>query len=736
MDELEYEIHGESSHSAKYFARNIKSRDTSSDSRWTAASPLGPEPQFIVLKLDQVCVLKSVLMGKYYKSHPCNVQVFEVHVGQDPSRMTLVLRDQLQDNGIWETFNVLWRDADGLPIACRYVKIVPISTHHATFHPSLWHVSLYGTSDEDQVEAIRADLLLRKEARAIRLMAKYLRQRGFQDPCTQLLAQSGQTLEHPCVTTLRDALAHGDWAAAEHAIRSAVESGLFDEHLQSTRPTLVWRRLRGTNADGDVPPGLTEHSMCFDPHEQTVFVIGGWDGTQHVCDVHAYAVANDRWRSLSLEGAPQNLQHHRSVLDSFDGCLYVFVPVPDEGSPPTEGAGDQSSSLSMSASVVDTLLRVSPRKSGKFALYRCTTRCDPCTWTCISSNISSVGGPGYTLDFDVTLDTETRTVYMRTSPLSQRNGEPKTASQLHSYSLGTGEWTALPPAKDLPALRGRLCAVGDATQGSRLWMLGANGPTSAMSVHTVDVRTSDVDAVPPAGAPNSGLKPPSSLVLEPTLGNQELQEVYIFHETTGGEGGHVIGEPNTLWIYQCRRRRWMTTQPGPARPGKQPPERVVFQSAYDPQTQTFYQFGGLLVHGLPQQKPLGQLWRAKLQRPTRVDILNKAMFALREQQFLEMCRAGVGEIETLEFIRSGIVPFINVADRRTVQDFCSTVARLYGVKDSEGGGGDDSVSDGDSAAAKQNDERVALFDALVEMVNPSAREPAENLLDVVDSVLL
>lgn len=44
-----------------------------------------------------------------------------------------------------------------------------------------------------------------------------------------------------------------------------------------------------------------------------------------------------------------------------------------------------------------------------------------------------------------------------------------------------------------------------------------------------------------------------------------------------------------------------------------PPERVSFQTAYDPATQSFFQFGGLLARG-EAQMPLSQLWQAKLHR--------------------------------------------------------------------------------------------------------------------------
>lgn len=304
-------------------------------------------------------------------------------------------------------------------------------------------------------------------------MAKYMRQRGFDEPCTLLLAQAGQTLEHPHVTILREAITHGQWQTAQDTLTSAVDEGLLDSHLQTTTPTLTWKRLLGTNADGDVPAGRKGHQMCFDSKAQKLFMLGGWDGQQQLRDFHEYSVADDRWRTISLditkddEGAPPTLQDLRVMFDALDGCIYLLVSLQEEA-PSTDGmaTGDDLS--------VDALLPRHP--SGRLALYRCRTRSDsilpgpsrPTRWRCVSPDVSvssvalvqgvlltwrlvqSVGGPKYTATFDVALDDKTRTIYMRTSLAEP----PKSPPQLHAYSLDEDRWTLLPAPKLFPPAPG------------------------------------------------------------------------------------------------------------------------------------------------------------------------------------------------------------------------------------------------------------------------------------------
>ncbi|KAG6868390.1 hypothetical protein C0993_003806 [Termitomyces sp. T159_Od127] len=77
------------------------------------------------------------------------------------------------------------------------------------------------------------------------------------------------------------------------------KTSLFDSYLHDTQPYAEWKRLRGTNADGDVPSPRGGHAMCMDPINDMIYLLGGWDGEKSLDDFWVYSVKEDKWQVLS-----------------------------------------------------------------------------------------------------------------------------------------------------------------------------------------------------------------------------------------------------------------------------------------------------------------------------------------------------------------------------------------------------------------------------------------------------
>ena len=121
----------------------------------------------------------------------------------------------------------------------------------------------------------------------------------------------------------------GDWSSAEKLLDLFASTGLFDDYLQSCQPHAMWTRLRGTDADGDVPPARGGHAMCIDPINEMIYIFGGWDGEKSMDDFWVYSIKEDKWRVLSHstsqeQNAPGARSCHKMVFDTKTGSIYLL----------------------------------------------------------------------------------------------------------------------------------------------------------------------------------------------------------------------------------------------------------------------------------------------------------------------------------------------------------------------------------------------------------------------------
>ncbi|KAF9526572.1 Muskelin N-terminus-domain-containing protein [Crepidotus variabilis] len=461
---LTYSIASSTPHSGKYAPENvIEDKPNDHSSRWSA-SFRGYGQQWITLKLESLSVLKTITFGKYAKSHPCNIKELQVLVGPSEDHMTEILHANLKDDSIPETFTLTHMNSAGVPFPTRFIKIVPIMTHQQNFHVSIWYIGLTGVVDPEYVERVRLTHEEYRETAVLRYVLKHLRQRRLLSPYQSILSRSSVHLEHPLITKLHESIVlQGDWKLAEQHLQQLATSGLLDTHLSTCQRYAEWTRLRGTDADGDIPPPRGGHAMCMDPVNEMVYLFGGWDGEKSLDDFWVYSVKEDTWKLLSsattLEpNAPGARSCHKMTFDTKTGSIYVLGRLGDMDGLRAPSSPDSATSprspdtrgpLQLPSQGHRTSHSDGAEPGGQIntfcsEFYRYHTRgLLAGKWDFLSIDTAASGGPPLVFDHQMAIDSDSHILYVFGGRVVDGNWDVFKYSGLYSYNISTSKWKLL-----------------------------------------------------------------------------------------------------------------------------------------------------------------------------------------------------------------------------------------------------------------------------------------------------
>nr|XP_020140825.1 muskelin-like [Microcebus murinus] len=328
---LPYALHKWSSFSSTYLPENIlvdKPNDQSS--RWSSESNY--PPQYLILKLERPAIVQNITFGKYEKTHVCNLKKFKVFGGMNEENMTELLSSGLKNDYNKETFT-LKHKIDEQMFPCRFIKIVPLLSWGPSFNFSIWYVELSGIDDPDVVQPCLNWYSKYREQEAIRLCLKHFRQHNYTEAFESLQKKTKIALEHPMLTDLHDKLVlKGDFDACEELIEKAVNDGLFNQYISQQEYKPRWSQIipKSTKDDGeDNRPGMRGgHQMVIDVQTETVYLFGGWDGTQDLADFWAYSVKDNQWTCISRdtekENGPSARSCHKMCIDIQRRQIYTL----------------------------------------------------------------------------------------------------------------------------------------------------------------------------------------------------------------------------------------------------------------------------------------------------------------------------------------------------------------------------------------------------------------------------
>ncbi|KAG6919366.1 hypothetical protein DXG01_006915 [Tephrocybe rancida] len=636
---------------------------------------------------------------------------FKLYVGLSEDRMSEVLRTGLKNDTTPETFPITQVNNAGICFPTRYIKIVPISAHGQSFHTSIWHVALTGITDEPYVERVRQKYDEYRETNVLRHVLKHLRQRRLLTPYESIISRSGLQLEHPLITKMYECVVlQGDWKQAEDLLSVMSKTTLFDSYLHGTQPYAAWKRLHGTDADGDVPSPRGGHAMCMDPINNMIYLFGGWDGEKSLDDFWVYSVKEDRWRVLSHgtsdeKNAPGARSCHKMVFDTKTGSIYVLGRLSDSDS--ANATSSESVAPVPQANNGEASTTTTPARAFCSEFYRYHTRgMDSGQWDFLSFDTASQGGPPLIFDHQMVLDSESQILYIFGGRVVDGDWESVKYSGLYSYNIRLSKWKLLqiadPPvvsASMIPSRFGHSMVLEPSTRTLYIFA-GQRDDKYLCDMFAYDIATntatelfSDFSA---AGGPDSSFT--QRAVIDPSL-----RELYVFCGLTRKQQPGALTTisseaPNWMFSYDSKPGSWtqilshppdvsspsLTAHSSPEEHRKQPQPRYAHQVVYNPLTRTVFLHGGnagileAVEHEgeeTHKEERMDDLWQMTLDRAESEEVIRRATYRLRQQQFREMCE-DAAPIKALNFLQTEVSSVVNHSNTKETEVFRSLLIYL------------------------------------------------------------
>ncbi|EJU04160.1 hypothetical protein DACRYDRAFT_105229 [Dacryopinax primogenitus] len=429
---LEYTVVGASSHANPYRPERIL-EDNPNDpaSRWSAEVK-SPGKTWIVLKLKFPSLLASITFRKYYKPHPCNLNEFEVWTGSSQDRFQIQLRDKLKDNDEAEIFFLHNEEGShSLPsVPCQFVKIVPLSSHAPKFNASIWNVVLRGIDDAGRIQELNTALQETKERESMRIVMKFLRQRGLEDATSRIQKATRVPLEDPVMSRLYSTVVNDmDYEAAELVVEDIAAKGGFSSCLRSSNPRALWRKLDPASKTGtsSIPCPRRGHAIVLGPN-QHIYLLGGCNGTTELSDFWRFDIVTQQWHLISAdthkESGPGARAGHTMNFDPRTGSIFVFGRHVDVNRcSEMKKDAEQASDVSVPPDF--------------FRYTHC--RYKKATWERLSMDTLADGGPGLLSGHRTVIDSDSQMLYVFGGKISAKQRAP-IYSGLYRYDIAARTW--------------------------------------------------------------------------------------------------------------------------------------------------------------------------------------------------------------------------------------------------------------------------------------------------------
>lgn len=680
-------------------------------SRWSSGS--NNQVQFITLKLDKMAIVQSITFGKFHKVHICNLKEFKVYGGLTPNNMTQLLHHGLKNDPFPETFFLKHRN-NNVVLPVRYIKIVPLLAWGANFHASIWYVELKGIQDESIVQRVHSDFVSFRETQAIRLCLKHFRQRNFLEAFQALQQKTDVLLEDPLLTELhRKLVIEGNFDAVEATIAEAAQNGYFDDYISSCEYTPAWRRIESTSRDGDTPGMRGGHQMCIDSEAGRIYLLGGWNATEDLADFWCYDIHEGIWILISSDTrhqkGPGPRSCHKIVFDPKYKQIYVL------------------------GRFVDDTFRGSTSLESDFYRYDIINN----AWHLINRNTEKVGGPALIYDHQINIDDERQMLYVfggREVRNQVRFPDAKVEqkhSGLYSYDIANDRWQLL-RSDEKPAtiseevhLESR---IGHSMlfdpKARQLYIFAGQRQTKEYrsDFYIYDIDTDSIVEISRdytrQGGPDCGFT--QRATIDPDLG-----EFYVFSGLMKEKAAIHETAMNAFWVYHIAREKWtkvyhndhIDAQYWKEMANTEPQPRFAHQLVYDYVNKVHYLFGGNPGSNNDGPARLDDFWELRLVRPRAQDVLRRSRFMARKQRFKEMCMRGES-LEALNYLQKDLGSIVDQSNDQESLEFRELMSNLINMNT-------------DSNGQDPYQQRMDLYEELLEVFPPDMRQPKGHLIDLV-----
>lgn len=708
---LGYTIHKYSSYSANYVPENMMvNNPTDQLSRWFTDSTT--PSQFVMLKLNSPSIVETVKFGKYIKAHVSDLKKFQILGGMDENNLSLLLSAGLKKDSAAELFRLRHRTQEGLYLPVRYIKIVPLQSWGPAYNYTIWYVELQGKVHEELIGKALDTINLRREEEAVRILLKHLRRRRYKDAFEALSRESGVQLEGPIQTRLWNALVeNGDYKLAEEIFDEAVAEGELEWYMSWQPYTPIWRQMSACSAQveeklwfGDVtqptnnvqqndllcvdrdprpdiaperPANGSEmlnvcdtscsgstccqkpgprggHQLVVDSTTGTLYLFGGWNGTEDLDDLWSFCTKTERWTLLCRHSGrvcgPSPRSCHKMVFDPVHRRLYTL------------------------GRYLDNVQRVPSNMNSDLYVFDVVGGC----WSLISSDTASAGGPRLVFDHQMCIDADTQTIYVFGGRVLPANTEEVVSPQysgLYAYYIQTNTWQLLLPDKhDLPAPQPRVShsMLFHPVQRRLYMFLGQRNKE-----HLVDLWWWEVSGGG-RGAPlcqgRAPSPPPAAGFTQRATLDPDTDEMFVLSGMSKEKDKRVY---NTLWVFSLRRMSWSCVYRNDTVSPNEPMPRFAHQLVYDPVRKIHYLFGGNPGNQSSPRLRLDDLWSLQLSRTSFEKVHGEAKAALREASYKEMVANPSLHHIALNYLRNDLREVLDHSDPAQVSRFQKLATALF-----------------------------------------------------------
>ncbi|XP_053684609.1 muskelin isoform X1 [Sabethes cyaneus] len=679
IKKLDYEIYKYSSYSSSYLPENIREDNpTNQTSRWS--SNTNSPPQFLILKLERPAIVTKIKFGKYEKTHVCNLRKFKILGGLEEERMVLLFEGGLKNDSVPETFNLKHRTSSGELLPIKFIKIVPLLSWGPSFNFCIWYVELLGIEDSIFILSNLRKYNMLREVEIVRLFMKHCRQQGYVKAFSALQEETGVLLEDEKMTELHEILVNkGDFKKTEEILLDFINNGLMDDYLSKQEYKPHWS-LQLTPEHEPRPGRRGGHQLIIDPLTSTIYLFGGWDGSEDLSDLWSYDVKNNRWsliheKSELLEG-PTPRACHKMVYDT------------------------KNSQIFMIGRYLDSASRTEENITSDFYLYNTLTR----TWFLICNDTAQVGGPQLVYDHQMCIDVDKQTIYVFGGRIleprhsfSFRNEEETTGdykySGLFSYHISTNTWNHLlvdcgHPSAASPHVQSIKSRVTHSMlfhhKLRKLYIFGGQrGKDYMTDFLTYDVESGELSNMTPENIGTDSKNVPQSGFTQRATIDCDKDEIYVLTSLSKDKERRDLNI-NSFWLFSLAKKEWCCVYKSDHSIGEncylknqnacpEPCPRYAHQIVYDGANQVHFLFGG--NPGMNSHFRLDDFWMLRLEKPTRENILRYCKYLLRKQEYEEIAKTN--PLSAISYLQTKLYDIIDHNDPVQLKEFHKLASLLF-----------------------------------------------------------
>eukprot|EP00912_Choanoflagellata_sp_UC4_P001633 UC4_evm6s1043 len=720
----------------------------------SAVSPDFHECNMANIELKELAIVRKIYFGKYIKPHVCNLKEFKVYGGLEETSMIELFSGGLLNNTKAETFP-LRHSSKNVIFPCRFIKIVPLLAHGPNFNYSIWHVRLLGVIETRHVLEHFDAFSARREKEVVRLCLKHFRHRDYLDCFQRLQKRTKVSLEAPILTELYGALVEkGDFKKSEKILSQAHREGAFKQYATTQDCNIKWSHVVSQTSSSSTPvqtdgskmkidedtpvvPGTrSAQSMYFDTTARKIYLFGGWNGTNNLCDFWMFDLTDSRWTRISSDcnedGGPSGRSNHEMCMDEDKGHIYILGKYIDDVSEEEDYCRSD--------------------------FYRYDIK--RCIWEKLSSDTRKDGGPSLLYDHQMCFDPKKQNLYVLGGRIDCYDSAMPSYSGLYIYNTVTAKWSLVwkdDCGEDMNgvfriSLRSQHSMLMDSKNRKMYIFSGqreicSGGPSMFNDFYVYSLDNNRIDKISSDTTAEGG---PSLDINQIATIDCELQEIYVFvaqKRSTNNPYEDIIGESsrsNALWIYRIKQNVWYHAWESKfldrdvveaCSTLEEPHPRVAQKMVYDCSKKIHYMFGGKDMSNTSNR--FCDFWRLELERVDALITLQEAIFALRSYYYEELDVSNDYK-ERITYLRNNLKPIVNLSDAKQTKrlhkmaaavfsrrarsiNFFSCLSKFY-----------NSSSKGNNKDRKEiREQRIALYENLLKLFPEEMKQPQQDLVELI-----